>query len=116
MTEPVLWVIVVGVPLVALVGLGLYDLIWRHPETTAGSRFGWAVVIVLVPFIGILAYALLRPPPPASGRAARDSQKADVVQRIERLIADHEAGVLSDEQFGAAKRELFGLGHSASQP
>jgi hypothetical protein len=58
---------------------------------------------------------LVPPPPPVAGPAPSipGSQPArppdDVLERVRQLAAMHDQGVLTDEEFAAAKRRLLGL-------
>jgi len=46
-----------------------------------------------------------QPPPPP---AAAPSQSSDMVDQLNQLAALHQQGVLTDEEFAAAKAKLFG--------
>jgi Phospholipase_D-nuclease N-terminal len=38
----------------------LIDLL-RRPDLSAGAKAGWAIGMLIVPFIGLLVYTMLRP-------------------------------------------------------
>ena len=38
----------------------LIDLL-RRPDLSAAAKAGWAIVMLIVPFIGLLVYTMLRP-------------------------------------------------------
>ena len=33
----------------------------RRPDLSGGAKFGWGAVMLLLPFIGLLLYTMLRP-------------------------------------------------------
>jgi hypothetical protein len=48
------------------------------------------------------------PPPPAAPPPAAPSQSSAMLDQLNQLAALHQQGVLTDEEFGAAKAKLFG--------
>lgn len=34
---------------------------FRRPDLTKAAKYAWAIIMLLVPFIGLLVYTLLRP-------------------------------------------------------
>jgi hypothetical protein len=64
----------------------------------------------VLPYIGSLLYALLRQPSPASGTArSAEETGTSTMARVRELIDAHAASAIEDEEFAAAKREVFGL-------
>jgi hypothetical protein len=49
------------------------------------------------------------PPPAAQGRAAPAPLDNEAIQQIERLGTLHSQGLLTDDEFAAAKRRIIGL-------
>jgi hypothetical protein len=49
------------------------------------------------------------PPPPAPPAPAAAAPAEDATSEIERLASLHESGVLSDEEFTAAKAKILGI-------
>ena len=47
------------------------------------------------------------PPPPASSPAAPSADAPDLMSQLSRLASLHEQGVLTDEEFSAAKAKLL---------
>ena len=104
------WLIVVTIPLLVIVGIALFHVLARRPDLAVASKAGWIAVIVLIPYIGVLIYALFRPPSTAPGKEATDrGEETGTMRRVRGLVDDHARGVIDDEQFASAKRELFGL-------
>jgi hypothetical protein len=48
------------------------------------------------------------PPPPPPAPAAAPPQSSAMLDQLNQLAALHQQGVLTDEEFGAAKAKLFG--------
>ena len=44
----------------ALWARALLDLL-RRPDLSAGAKVGWAIGMLVLPFIGLLVYTMLRP-------------------------------------------------------
>ncbi len=57
-----------------LVALVLAHRVWREPGRSLAARVLWTVV-TLVPVLGLLAYALLRDPPPPSDPTDRRPER-----------------------------------------
>jgi hypothetical protein len=41
-------------------GRAVVDVL-RRPDLSAGAKLGWAIGMLIVPFIGLLVYTMLRP-------------------------------------------------------
>ena len=35
--------------------------VWRRDDLTAGAKSAWAIIMLILPFIGLLLYTMLRP-------------------------------------------------------
>ena len=46
----------------ALYVRALVDIFRRRHDLSSGGKAAWAVVLLLIPFIGLLVYTMLRPP------------------------------------------------------
>jgi hypothetical protein len=68
--------IAVVASLVAGWALTGWDLM-RRDDLSRGARAGWAVVAVLLAWIGIIAYWLFRPPDASPAERARRQQASD---------------------------------------
>jgi len=111
---PLAWGLVVIVPLVLIEMLALFHLLARRPDLGLASKAGWAAGIVLIPFIGSLAYVLLRSPGAASGKAIGEQATGSTMQQLRDLMASHDSGSVDDNQYTAAKEKLFGVGSPES--
>jgi hypothetical protein len=55
---------VLGVVIVFFLALwvrAVLDLFRRRPDLSGGSKAAWAIGMLVVPFIGLLVYTMLRP-------------------------------------------------------
>jgi len=46
--------------------------VWRRGDLNNGQKSGWTIVMLLVPFIGLLLYTMLKPAPSQVARKSRD--------------------------------------------
>lgn len=108
------FLLLIFVPLLMLWIFTLGDLAARR-DISGLARGLWAVAVVLLPVIGMLIYFVTRPDG-ARSAAARDvmasgtetsSEEGSVVDQLEQLAHLHESGVLTVEQFSAAKATLI---------
>jgi hypothetical protein len=55
-------ILIIGVVVLFLIlwGRALVDLL-RRPDLSAGAKVGWAIGMLVIPFIGLLVYTMLRP-------------------------------------------------------
>lgn len=108
--EPWAWGLLVLVPLLVIEAVALFHLIARRPDLGVAGKAAWAAGILLIPFVGALVYALLRPPRLASGKASSEEPAAgSTMERLRELMSGHDAGDVSDAEYARAKSELFGL-------
>ena len=108
--ELIVWLVVL-VPLIVIEAIAVFHVAARRPDLSTLRKGGWIAGILLVPYVGILMYALLRQPTPASGKAAsaEGAGAATTMGRVRELIDAHASGAIDDEEFTAVKREIFGL-------
>lgn len=98
----VLLVLIIFIPLLLLWVFALVDL-FRRDDVQGGAKALWAIIIVLLPIVGMFIYFIVRPSPvPAT------ADGDDLVDRLERLEALHERGSLTDEEFSQQKAQLLG--------
>ncbi|MGN8245272.1 SHOCT domain-containing protein [Cellulomonas soli] len=73
-------------------------------DDTLGARRAWAIALILLGLV-VLAASLV-------GRARHAAEAAvpagSLAAEVDRLVALHKAGTLSDEEFAAAKRRVVG--------
>jgi hypothetical protein len=104
------WALLVVVPLLIIEGVALFHLLFRRRDLGVAGKAAWAAGILLVPFVGVLAYALLRKPGLASGKATGPDQDASsTMDRLRALTAAHASASMDDAAYAEAKAELFGL-------
>ena len=99
------------IPWVVSWAFALYDIFLRRHDLSMIRRLVWTAIVVLLPAIGVVLYVLMRPPPRAEGKDGPDRDKAEpsVVDRLDVLVQEHDAGTVSDEDFAARKAALLGL-------
>lgn len=95
------------VPLVILWAVALWDT-WRRARRSVAAKIGWSALIVLLPVIGAALYYAFRPVPPPNAQDRGEGGGIAVVDELEPLVAAHDRGDVSDEQFAAEKAKLFG--------
>jgi hypothetical protein len=112
-----LWLLVIWTPLALLWGVALVD-ITRREDVGGGTKALWAVVIVLLPFVGPLIYLFTRSvgvaeeqrveaarARPEPGAEPGDGDRAHQLT----LLADlRDRGALTPEEFEAEKARLLG--------
>jgi hypothetical protein len=66
-----LLVVLIVIPLLLIWLLTLVDLFRRHDLST-GRKVLWALVVLLVPVVGVIVYFVARPPQPTDRAASLD--------------------------------------------
>jgi hypothetical protein len=46
--------------------------VFRRPDLTSSAKAAWAIIMLVVPFIGLLVYTMLRP---SDAQIARDARR-----------------------------------------
>ena len=67
------WVFIL-LPLLVIWALGLFDIFRR--DLPRGTKAAWAVIVVLLPVVGTIAYFLLRKPTEEEIRQTRQARQA----------------------------------------
>ena len=108
--DTVVVVAVALIPLAALWAVALFHIIARRPDLAAHWKAIWSVAVIALPFIGVLVYALVRPasPPSAAGPGDRGVTRS-ALHELRGLVAEHEAGRLTDREYTHKKAAVFGL-------
>jgi hypothetical protein len=111
------WLMLIYIPLIMIWSTSLID-VFRRDDLRGASKAMWVLVIFLLPFVGTLIYLITRPVGvTAPEREALDAAGREFVTRYAspstadqlRVLAElHDAGKLTDEEFGAEKRKLIG--------
>lgn len=107
--------ILIWVPLLMLWFFTLTDLA-RRGDLSSAAKGWWAVLVVLLPIIGMIIYFVLRPhDPETQPSAATQYQKAredvgiteSTVDQLARLGDLRDAGAISNDEFQAMKAKLL---------
>lgn len=117
-----IWLVVVTVLFVGALMM-LFSVITdllRDRETSGLSKAGWALVLVLFPLLGSLVYVAVRGDGMARraidrqaeakesfDRYVRDVAGGGAASELERAVALHEAGRLTDAEFDALKSKIL---------
>lgn len=94
------------IPLLLLWVLAIVDIV-RRSDLRIWKKGGWSIAVVLLPLVGVLAYAIFRPLPPPAGKER--STGGTIADQLQLVIDKHDGGGIDDEGFLAEKRALFGL-------
>ena len=97
-----LLLILVSVPLIAGSIMAIVEVLLRRPDLSSARRLLWAVALVIVPYVSLLAYAVARP---GRGRvvgrtASTNSSGTDLDARLT-AIEQHVAGLIDDDEYDA---------------
>ena len=63
--------------------------VFRRPDLTRGKKAAWALIVLLVPIIGVIGYFIVRPPDPVGGRFGDTSESTAAAD--EQLRSRHPA-------------------------
>ena len=111
------FLMLIWIPLLMLWGFSLLD-VFRRDDLPGWSKALWVVVIILVPYLGVIVYLILR----RHGATPEEREQPGMTYRqFERvspsgatpaeqlkMIADlHEAGKLTDAEFAAQKAKIL---------
>ena len=107
--DTLMWV-ALTLPVIAIWVVAFWDLTRRKDLRLVG-KVAWAVAIIFTAYIGIAAYAIMRPIPPPDGKvSAKTTPRASaIVGALETLVAAHAAGSVTDASFDMQKRQILGL-------
>jgi hypothetical protein len=116
----VFFTLMIFIPLLLLWVFTLIDL-FQRVDLSGAAKALWAIAIVLLPFIGMLVYFILRdsqasPPPiqaPAPAAATEvvvvgQRGAAELADQLERLAELRDKAILSDEEFQREKDKMLG--------
>jgi hypothetical protein len=106
----VFWLLAIWVPIVLLWATALYDLV-THTAISGLAKAGWALLIIFVPIVGALIYFVLRPKRPVQEEETRaeatERTTATVVEALDHAGRLHDAGKLTDAEYGRIKGQLM---------
>ena len=103
------------VPLAILWIVALFHIVVRRHDLSFGRKAIWSGVVIVVPYIGLLIYAALRPPRPPTPTGGEDQTAAGAaIEQLSQLAAAHNEGSIADEEFSRRKYAVFGLADPAN--
>ncbi len=109
-TGQIVAVAIVLIPLAVIWALVLFHIIVRRSDLSIGWKGIWSAAVIVIPYIGVLIYAFVRPPAPVKGLRDTDpTATRRAIDEIHRLEANHESGSITDREFAAEKSAIFGL-------
>ncbi|KAA0235137.1 MAG: hypothetical protein JJLCMIEE_01429 [Acidimicrobiales bacterium] len=96
------------------------DLFADH-ETSGWAKAGWVILVLILPFLGILLYLVIRGPGMAKRAAAAQKQAEDqfadyvrqtagnesAADQLAKLAELHDKGKLSDEEYASMKGKVL---------
>jgi hypothetical protein len=101
---------IILVPLFALWVLALFSILVKRSDLSLGWKGIWSAVVIFIPYVGVLIYAFVRPPAQTKRLGSDDpTATGQAIDQIHHLVADHEAGTITDDQFAAGKALIFGV-------
>jgi len=103
-------VAIVLVPLSVIWVLALFNIVVRRSDLSIVWRIAWSAVVILIPYVGVLVYATVRPPRLLQRSGGSDTTATgQAIAEIHHVVAEHEAGAIDDSQFAADKAAIFGM-------
>jgi hypothetical protein len=75
--------VLIAIPLLLIWVLTLVDLFRRHDLSTGGKVL-WAVVVLILPVVGVIIYFVARPPQPTDRAASLDGVGDESFEPIRR--------------------------------
>ena len=97
--------------------IGVFADIFRRSDLSGLAKAGWILLIVILPFLGVLIYVIARPAvvdmdlPPARARGAQLSQlsAADEIEKARLLLT---SGAITPAEFETIKEQALARGGS----
>jgi hypothetical protein len=114
-TETIVAVGIVLLPLTAIWLLALFNIVARRGDLSIGWKGIWSAVVILIPYLGVLIYAIVRPPAQMKGLGNSDpTVTGQAIDQIHRLTTEHDSGAITDGDFASRKALIFGIGEPAT--
>jgi uncharacterized membrane protein len=91
--------------------IGVFGDIFRRNDLSGGAKAGWILLIVVLPFIGVLIYMIARPPMTAQDR--EDMQRMQqggglsTADEIAKLAALRDSGQITADEYESLKRKAM---------
>ena len=103
------WTLAIFIPLIMLWVFTLVDL-FRNPEVSGLAKALWAIAIVLLPIIGMIAYFIV-----AYESEPAAASSGDVTDQLTKLAALRDDTVLTEEEFQREKDKLLGVASAEAE-
>jgi hypothetical protein len=91
--------------------IAVFADIFRRENLSGWAKAGWIVLIIVLPFIGILIYVIARPKNTEQDRRmvaeARRMSGYSAADELAKLGQLHDAGKLTDEEFATLKQRAM---------
>ena len=95
--------------------ISVFADIFRRHDLSGVAKAGWILLIVVLPFLGILIYMISRPPPGPEEVAMMQAQRRGVGASAGHSVADEvtkladlrASGAISEEEFGRLKAQAM---------
>lgn len=94
--------------------IGTFADIFRRGDLSGLAKAGWLLLIVCLPFLGILIYMIVRPSLPedvqmmkADAQAQQGGAAHSVADEIDKLAALRDKGAISTEEFERLKSKAI---------
>ncbi len=114
-SERIAAVAIVLIPLGVIWIVALFHIIVRRNDLSIGWKGIWSAAVILIPYVGVLIYAFVRPPVPVKRSHDNDpTATRRAIDEIHRVVADHDSGSITDAQFASKKAAIFGTGSTAA--
>lgn len=92
--------------------IAIFGDIFRRNDLSGWAKFGWIILIFVLPFIGILIYIIVRPKMTEQDKemmmkaqeAQRRAQGYSAADEIEKLQKLKDSGAITAEEFEAQKK------------
>ncbi len=110
--------------------IGIITDLFRDPELSGGAKALWCLFLILLPWIGVVTYLIVRGNS-MTGRSIAQAQKNEqdfqqyvretagtqpsVADELGKLADLHTAGKLSDSDYAQAKARVLGSGSVPTQ-
>ena len=110
------FLLLIFLPLALIWVFALMD-IFRRDDIGGGWKAVWVACVILVPFLGTLAYLIVRPAGVTEDermlraearRALAAESPADAASQLQALADLHDRGKLTDDEFAAEKARVLG--------
>jgi hypothetical protein len=98
--------------------IGAFADILRRHDLSGPAKAGWVVLIVLLPFLGVLVYLIVRPAvadmelPPVGGGLDGPYPRMSAAEEIEKAARLQAAGAITSAEFATIKERALARAES----